>query len=101
MNPTEQRTAIYNLMAVSFYKKCANIAGVLFKGNIMDSGLATATRLIIHGTMNEKPLCRFSNELPKNWPDGHERVDARWVDSITCPKCKTEAEIMLANKVGT
>lgn len=55
---------------------------------------------VIHGLWNGLSLCRFTWEVPANWPNGNLWVPGLQVDEITCVRCKTEAEFLVLRGVG-
>ena len=72
--------------------------GLFSKEREMGQGLAV--RSLVKGMFGQS-LCRFSIEFPANWPEGNEWVPHWKLELISCTRCKSEAEILLASKVGT
>lgn len=52
---------------------------VCFYGNI-------GIKLVVHFLWYGLPLCRFSTELPRNWPNGHVWSNVR--SELTCADCR-------------
>lgn len=50
----------------------------------------------VHALRGGLPLCRFSDDVPRDWPEGHRWTDIADVDHVTCTECKTRAVSMLA-----
>ena len=46
---------------------------------------------IVHALLHGQPLCGFTHNLPKDWPEGHVWTGKEDVQNITCPHCKAEA----------
>ncbi|OGY99349.1 MAG: hypothetical protein A3B13_02950 [Candidatus Liptonbacteria bacterium RIFCSPLOWO2_01_FULL_45_15] len=46
---------------------------------------------MIHGIQSGLPLCGFSHDVPKNWPNGHTFVLFYDVENMTCSSCRQEA----------
>jgi hypothetical protein len=50
---------------------------------------------VVHILHYGLPLCRFTTEVPSNWPPNAKWValnDDKIVDQATCPRCKAQAE---------
>jgi len=47
--------------------------------------------MIVHAVIHGSPLCGFSNDFPKNWPEGNIWTDENDIKNINCPTCKEEA----------
>lgn len=41
----------------------------------------------IHILRHGLPLCRFTERVPKDWPEGHTWVDETQVETATCAPC--------------
>lgn len=48
--------------------------------------------MTVHILYQGQSLCRFSKEIPANWPDGHTFVGAEDKDKSDCLGCKTQAD---------
>jgi hypothetical protein len=62
-----------------------------------DVGVAQMT---VHALRGGLPLCRFSDDVPRDWPDGHRWTDVADVEHITCAECKRRATAMLAATIA-
>lgn len=46
----------------------------------------------VHALLEGLPLCRFSTDVPANWPKGHVSTDPSDETNINCPACCIVAE---------
>jgi len=47
-------------------------------------------KIVVHALEHGQPLCRFSRDIPVNWPDGHTWIsvqDRQHVKNVTCLSC--------------
>jgi hypothetical protein len=54
--------------------------------------------MIVHALRYGFPLCRFSSDVPRDWPEGHRWTNIDDTEHITCAECKTRAATMVAQK---
>ena len=43
--------------------------------------------LVVHLLEHGRPLCNFSDKVPRDWPPGHRWVAREHLEEITCPRC--------------
>lgn len=48
----------------------------------------------VHALIHGMALCRFSNETPSKWPEGHAWVCPEEETRITCAACKEKAKTL-------
>ena len=55
---------------------------------------------VVHGLMHGFPLCAFTRELPKDWPQGHVWVRYDDPENMNCQICIREALRVRATERG-
>lgn len=50
--------------------------------------------MTVHILYQGLPRCRFSTEVPRDWPEGHQWVSDADADQATCQECLREAEVI-------
>jgi hypothetical protein len=61
--------------------------------------IATQEGSMVHALWHGRPLCGFSDRVPRDWPAGHIWTGKDDVNNISCPGCKAEA-LKLRKGVG-
>ena len=49
-------------------------------------------RVTLHVLHTGLPLCRFTGDIPRDWPEGHVWLGISMIteeDSVTCPGCRS------------
>lgn len=59
------------------------------------------TNLIVHGLLAGLPLCRFTDEVPRDWPEGHVWTELGDTEHMTCAECKSRALEYIAKRTTT
>lgn len=54
----------------------------------------------VHALLHGQPLCKFSREMPREWPTGHVWTGVENLENINCPPCKAEAEKLAKDRKG-
>ncbi len=47
--------------------------------------------MIVHVLEKGYPLCGFSSELPRDWPEGHKWTGLNDLEPATCLECRAAA----------
>jgi len=53
----------------------------------METGTKVSQKITVHVLSCNQPLCRFTAELPEQWPGDHQHVNLRNWGQATCPEC--------------
>ncbi len=65
----------------------------MYIGLLRDSRVAEVVK---HGVREGRSLCGFTDNLPHDWPRGHEPVPFFRPEEITCPMCQKFARELSA-----
>lgn len=47
---------------------------------------------VVHVLLYGLPLCLFTRDFPRDWPEGHVWTEHTDMDNISCSGCKEKAE---------